>query len=110
MRSLMTPMDNSAFILLHPDDNILVCRRSVAEGSTVVLDDEQVILSTSIELGHKIARHDLKAGERVLRYGFPIGSMKTAACKGEHVHGHNLSSDYIPSHGRDAVHIDGNSQ
>ena len=50
-----------------------------------------------------LSRIALARGEKVLRYGFPIGTMTEAAELGEHVHKHNLASDYLPAHGRDAV-------
>ena len=84
-------------LLLHPDDNILVARRDVAAGERVELDGESFVIPAAVELGHKLARRDIAAEERVFKYGAPIGSMKTAVARGEHVHAHNLRSDYIPS-------------
>jgi hypothetical protein len=55
-------------------------------------------------LGHKIARIGMRAGDKVLRYGVPIGSMIASAEPGDHVHSHNLKSDYIPAHARGARH------
>jgi len=88
-------------LLLHPDDNILVARRDIVAGEQIELDGEMVKIPASIELGHKLARRALAAGTRVLKYGAPIGSMKMAAVRGEHVHLHNLRSDYLPSTSRD---------
>jgi hypothetical protein len=84
-------------LLLHPDDNILVARRDIAAGERVEIDGESLVIPAPVELGHKLARRALAADARVLKYGAPIGSMKTAAARGEHVHLHNLRSDYIPS-------------
>ena len=84
-------------LLLHPDDNIVVARRDIAAGERVELDGESFSIPAAVELGHKLARRALPAQTRVLKYGAPIGSMKTAAARGEHVHLHNLRSDYIPS-------------
>ena len=84
-------------LLLHPDDNIVVARRDIAAGERVELDGESFTVPAAVELGHKLARRALPAQTRVLKYGAPIGSMKTAAARGEHVHLHNLRSDYIPS-------------
>ena len=90
-------------LLLHPDDNILVARRDIAAGERVELDGEAFVVPAAVELGHKLARRALAAGARVLKYGAPIGSMKAAAARGEHVHLHNLRSDYIPSTTRDGA-------
>jgi (2R)-sulfolactate sulfo-lyase subunit alpha len=88
-------------LLLHPDDNILVARRDIAAGERVELDGEAFTIPHAVELGHKLARRDIAADARVLKYGAPIGSMKTAVARGEHVHMHNLRSDYISSTTRD---------
>jgi len=87
-------------ILLHPDDNILVCVVQIHEGDTLSIDNEPVVIRRDIGVGHKIARCALSAGDKVYRYGAPIGSMVEAAAIGEHVHMHNMKSDYIPSHTR----------
>ena len=88
-------------LLLHPDDNILVARRDIAAGELVEMDGEAFAIPAAIELGHKLARRALEADTRVLKYGAPIGSMKVAVARGEHVHLHNLRSDYLPSTSRD---------
>jgi (2R)-sulfolactate sulfo-lyase subunit alpha len=84
-------------LLLHPDDNILVARRDIAAGERVEIDGESLTIPKPVELGHKLARRDIAADARVLKYGAPIGSMRSAVARGEHVHMHNLKSDYIPS-------------
>lgn len=87
-------------ILLHPNDNILVCVKHIAVGDVFAIDGETITSSIAIDVGHKIARVALNAGAKVYRYGAPIGSMTEAVAKGEHVHMHNMKSDYIPSHTR----------
>jgi len=88
-------------LLLHPDDNIVVARRDIAAGESVELDGDRFVIPAAVELGHKLARRALAAETRVLKYGAPIGSMKAPVARGEHVHLHNLRSDYIPSTTRD---------
>jgi (2R)-sulfolactate sulfo-lyase subunit alpha len=92
----------SAVILLHPEDTVLVLRRSLQPGESVIFDNQQVTVTESIEVGHKLARFDLKAGSRILKYGAPIGSLTQDVPRGGHVHLHNMKSDYIPSHTRKA--------
>jgi (2R)-sulfolactate sulfo-lyase subunit alpha len=84
-------------LLLHPDDNIVVARRDIAAGERLELDGEIFPSPSAVELGHKLARRPLDPGMQVFKYGAPIGSLKTAVARGEHVHLHNLKSDYIPS-------------
>lgn len=90
------------FLLLHPDDNVLVCRAHASARETIVIDGAEVALPDTIDVGHKIARRDLKAGDKIFKYGAAIGSMTRDAQRGAHIHMHNMKSDYIPSHTREA--------
>lgn len=87
-------------ILLHPDDNILVCVKHISAGDIFLIDGAAVTSAIAIDVGHKIARVALSAGDKVYRYGAPIGSMTDPVAQGGHVHMHNMKSDYIPSHTR----------
>jgi hypothetical protein len=93
-------MSTSPLVLLHDTDNVFVCRREVRPGETLDIDGAAVMANEEIGVGHKVARRDLAAGEKVLKYGAPIGSMTAPAPKGAHVHMHNLKSDYISTHTR----------
>ena len=44
------------------------------------------------EDGHKYALRELAAGEKVIKYGMPIGVTTAAVAKGEHVHTHNMKT------------------
>jgi len=90
-------------ILLHPQDNILVVTAPLATGGLVVIDGEPVALGAAVPVGHKIARQPLAVGDKVVKYGAPIGSMTAPAARGDHVHLHNMKSDYIASHTRDTL-------
>ncbi len=88
------------FVLLSDEDNILVCCAHVTAGERVQLEGGVAILSRDIPVGHKLARRDIAVGERIVKYGAPIGSATTDIKVAEHVHLHNMKSDYIPSHSR----------
>ena len=96
----MTRSTDERFTLLNEADNIFVCCRHTPAGETVLLDGDSLTLSNEVELGHKIARQDIKAGEKVYKYGVSIGSAITDIHRAFHVHTHNLQSDYIPAHSR----------
>jgi hypothetical protein len=96
-------MTEPALILLHPDDNVLVCRAPLTAGQPLTIGAARVVAGADIPVGHKVARTALSVGDKVLKYGAPIGSMTAPARPGEHVHLHNMKSDYIASHGRDAA-------
>jgi L-fuconolactonase len=90
-----------AVILLHPDDNVLVCCRAVSKGERLRLGDaEEIEARSDVELGHKLARRELAVGNKVIKYGTPIGSMAASVAAGEWIHLHNMKSDYIGAHTR----------
>ena len=100
----------SKAILLHPDDNVLICIAPIAAGERIDVDGQEIIASQDIGVGHKLARGALKPGDKVLKYGAPIGSMSAAAKSGDWVHMHNLKSDYIATHTRKTVIVEGGGE
>lgn len=49
-------------------------------------------VSVDLDSGHKTALCDIRQGEKVIKYGFPIGLAKCDIKKGETVHTHNLQT------------------
>ena len=47
----------------------------------------------NLENGHKYARRDIKKGEDIIKYGFPIGHATYDIKQGEHVHTHNVKTN-----------------
>ena len=90
-------------LLLHPADNVVVCCRTVHAGETVRIRGVNVVVAANVELGHKLASTALRAGEKVVKYGMPIGSMTSPVAAGQWVHVHNMKSDYIDAHSREAT-------
>ncbi|MFV3131624.1 UxaA family hydrolase [Niveispirillum sp. KHB5.9] len=96
-------MTAPAVILLHGDDNVVVCCRTVEEGEPICLNGVDIVAAERVALGHKLARIDLPAGAKVIKYGASIGSMTAPVQAGGWVHMHNMKSDYIGAHLRDAA-------
>lgn len=90
-------------ILLHPDDNVLVLAEPIRAGQALEIDGRSLVAPDDVAVGHKIARRTLAVGDKILKYGAPIGSMTAATAAGAHVHMHNMKSDYIASHTRQAT-------
>lgn len=97
----VTETRSAALVRIHPADNVLVLTRSVPAGSEVVFEERAFRVEAELGLGHKLAAADIAAGEKVLKYGLPIGSATRAIRAGEHVHVHNLQSDYLPTYTHD---------
>jgi D-threo-aldose 1-dehydrogenase len=92
--------DDARLILLHPDDNVLICVRAIDAGDVLPASGGTIPAREGIAIGHKVARVPLTAGDKVIKYGAPIGSITADAATGDWVHMHNMKSDYISSHTR----------
>ncbi|MCR4818322.1 MAG: altronate dehydratase family protein [Fretibacterium sp.] len=79
-------------IRIHPSDRVAVALRPLMSGSSVPVSgaDFSVTLRDDIAMGHKVALGDIAAGEKVIKYGFPIGEATVNIPRGSHVHSHNL--------------------
>lgn len=96
------PSDRRALVL-DPADTVCVACTNLAVGAELVVDGERLVVSAAIALGHKLARRNIEAGETVLKYGAPIGVATRAIARGEHVHVHNLRSEYLPTYTLDGA-------
>lgn len=85
-------------ILLDAADNVLVLRSRIAQGETIAVEGRLVVAGRDLPIGHKIARCDIEAGDKILKYGAPIGRATAAIARGRHVHVHNVASDYTPTY------------
>lgn len=84
-------------IRLFPTDNVLVLTRSLEAGEVVEVEGVRRVLPGPLGLGHKIAARHISRGETILKYGAAIGSSTASIEPGEHVHLHNMKSDYLPT-------------
>ena len=85
-------------LLLSPDDTVFVLRDQIAAGEVVLVAGRAVTFAQALGLGHKIARLRVAAGDKVIKYGAPIGRASRDIAPGDHVHLHNLVSDYTPTY------------
>lgn len=96
----MSDTDN-AILVLSDLDNVGTSIRPLAAGAALSLRGSRVTLDRDIPFGHKVAVRPIRSGEKIIKYGAPIGSATRDIRTGEHVHVHNIKSDYIPTFGRD---------
>jgi len=92
-------------IQLSPSDNVVVLTKSLPVGAALKIDGREYRLPAPLGLGHKLASRCIHVGEKIIKYGAPIGSATCGIEAGEHVHLHNMQSDYLPTftleHGRE---------
>lgn len=93
-------MNDARLLRLHPADNVLTVIATLDAGATVRVGGVEARVPAPLALGHKVAARAIAAGEKIVKYGAPIGSAICAIAPGEHVHTHNLRSDYLPTFAR----------
>lgn len=90
--------DGSGVLLLAPGDNVAVASAELPEGTQRTVNGLPVVLKSKVDVGHKFAVRRIAKGERIVKYGAPIGSALRDIGAGEYVHTHNVTSDYIPTY------------
>lgn len=94
---MSAPLSKAVFVIA-AGDNVGIAGRAVAPGETVEAEGQVLVAAAAIPLAHKIALRAIAKGEKIMRCGVPIGSATRAIAAGEHVHTHNLASDYLPTY------------
>ncbi len=77
------------YFKINEKDNVAVALENLKKGEII----GNITLLDDIPMGHKIALSDISKDEKVIKYGYPIGSTKEDIKKGRHIHTHNLKSD-----------------
>ena len=85
-------------LILNAGDNVGVACCDLAAGTRLVIAGTEMSLPGAVGLGHKIALKPLATGDLIVKWGAPIGSAIQSIATGEHVHLHNMKSDYIPTY------------
>jgi len=79
-------------IRIHPSDNVAVALKPVGKGQQAVVDGMVVVADEFIECAHKISVRNIRKGEAVIKYGYPIGIALCDIHPGQWVHTHNLAT------------------
>lgn len=78
------------YIQINPKDNVAVALENLPSGTAISVNGNVVRLADDIPSGHKLALQAFKAGDRVVKYGFPIGVATEAIPAGGWVNEHNI--------------------
>ena len=71
-------------------DMVAVALKPLKAGETVSYGAGEIALKEDLPMGHKAALRDIRRGEPVIKYGYPIGEATEDIPAGTHVHTHNL--------------------
>jgi hypothetical protein len=83
---------------IHAADNVYVAREPVAAGEVLLPAGVAIVVRDRIELGQKMAARDILCGEKIIKFGVPIGSATMDIPAGTHIHLHNMQSDHLPTY------------
>ncbi|WP_294391105.1 altronate dehydratase family protein [uncultured Sphingomonas sp.] len=81
-------MTTSSLFRIDPRDGVATALRDLAAGEQAM----GLVLREPVAKGHKVAIAPIRAGEPVLKFGFPIGRATRDIDPGEHVHVHNVAT------------------
>lgn len=76
----------------------MVLAKSVTVGSSYRVNGTEYRFDQDLNLGHKVALQAISKGGKIIKYGVSIGSALRDIKPGEHVHLHNIQSDYLPTY------------
>lgn len=76
-------------LVINPLDNVAVALENLRAGYT----ENGVTLLDDVPFGHKVLLCNLRAGDKVIKYGYPIGHITADTPMGSYVHEHNLKTD-----------------
>jgi altronate hydrolase len=79
---------SKSYIRINGRDNVAVALENLSSGSDVF----GVHTASDIPSGHKIALSDISEGERIIKYGYPIGQAIKNIRAGDHIHTHNIKT------------------
>ena len=77
-------------VRITPRDMVAVALRPLQAGETVSYGGGEITLAEDPPMGHKAALREIRKGEAVIKYGYPIGEATEDIPAGAHVHTHNL--------------------
>ena len=90
-------MENQSGYVVYPDDNVGTALAALSRGRVNLLGDPgdaEVEILEEIPFGHKFALRHIAAGSPIMKYGACIGTSTAEIRKGEHVHLHNVRSNF----------------
>jgi hypothetical protein len=95
---------SSQLLRLHEADNVLTVLSTLEPGDVLQIGQTTLTVGKRLPIGHKVAARPIATGEKICKYGVPIGSAVCPISLGEHVHTHNIQSDYLPTFERENQH------
>ncbi len=86
-------MEQATFLKINPADSVVVCLSPKKKGDIIAVDGKQITLNQDTPAGHKVLITDVKEGEDIIKYGYPIGHARQDMKAGDWVNENNLKTN-----------------
>lgn len=86
-------MKQTSFLKINPADSVVVCLQAIPAGTLLEIDGRSITLLQDTPAGHKVAINDMKEGEDIIKYGYPIGHALKDLKAGEWINEDNLKTN-----------------
>ena len=86
-------MEQTTYLKINPADSVVVCLQPKKKGDRIDVDNTSVILNQDVPAGHKVLIKDVRQGEDIIKYGYPIGHARQDLKAGDWVNENNLKTN-----------------
>ena len=86
-------MSQATFLKINPADSVVVCLQPKKAGEVIEVDGQQITLNQDTPAGHKVLIKDVRQGENIIKYGYPIGHAREDLKAGDWVNENNLKTN-----------------
>jgi len=83
------------YIRMDLTDNCATTLNDIQKHTKFEINGNSVVINQDISLGHKFALRDIHKGDLVKKYGQSIGIAIKDIKRGDWIHTHNLTSQYL---------------
>ena len=86
-------MELATYLKINPADSVVVCLQPKQKGEIIEVDGLRITLNQDTPAGHKVLIKDVKEGEDIIKYGYPIGHARQDMKAGDWVNENNLKTN-----------------
>ena len=86
-------MEKTTVIKINPADSVVVCLEEKHTGDVITVDGTEITVQQDTPAGHKVLIRDVKEGDNIIKYGYPIGHALHDMKAGEWVNENNLKTN-----------------
>ena len=86
-------MEQATYLKINPADSVVVCLQAKKKGERIDVDGQTICINQDTPAGHKVLIKDVRKGEDIIKYGYPIGHARQDLKAGDWVNENNLKTN-----------------